>query len=454
MNGANQITELLGGPSLEQPLSLEKKPEGSFIDQTIKGLSSNPLFSAGAGLAGIGMAVTLLKRFAVVGSSLLRRRYIVSLQLNNEDPAYSWLLDFVNRHSNRSARMLSGHTSLKIGESGRAAISVASLPGHGNHYFSYKYRWIHCERTREEHTVSIDGRRTPFETVTLTTLGTEPKFLLRMVEDAATEALSKIDTGLVVYKALGPEWRRSGVPRPKRRLDSVVLKEGMTSRIVDDIEEFVASRKWYEERGVPYRRGYLFYGPPGTGKSSFITCLASHLGYSVCIMSLSDRLLDDDRLNLLLNTPPQNSIIILEDIDAAVTNREDPKNSDPIYQGMTRVTMSGLLNAIDGVGCAEERLLFMTTNHVERLDSALIRPGRVDVKEYFGNATQEMMENMFIRFYGDNCSADDAVEFARQAASLEVEISPATLQGHFLLYKKDPRLAISHVADMKQPLLR
>ncbi|CAJ0938831.1 unnamed protein product, partial [Mesorhabditis belari] len=127
MNGANQITELLGGPSLEQPLSLEKKTEGSFIDQTIKGLSSNPLFSAGAGLAGIGMAVTLLKRFAVVGSSLLRRRYIVSLQLNNEDPAYSWLLDFVNRHSNRSARMLSGHTSLKIGESGRAAISVASL---------------------------------------------------------------------------------------------------------------------------------------------------------------------------------------------------------------------------------------------------------------------------------------------------------------------------------------
>lgn len=65
----------------------------------------------------------------------------------------------------------------------------------------------------------------------------------------------------------------------------------------------------YVEHGVPYRRGYLFYGPPGTGKSSFIAALASHFGYSICILSLSERTLDDDRLNHLLNTPPSNVIL-------------------------------------------------------------------------------------------------------------------------------------------------
>ncbi|KAK6017675.1 hypothetical protein OSTOST_16800 [Ostertagia ostertagi] len=106
----------------------------------------------------------------------------------------------------------------------------------------------------------------------------------------------------------------------------------------------------YAERGVPYRRGYLFYGPPGTGKSSFISAIASHFGYSICMLSLSERTLDDDRLNHLLNTAPVNSVVILEDVDAAFGTRTDPMDNHPAYQGMTRVTFSGLLNSIDGVG--------------------------------------------------------------------------------------------------------
>lgn len=62
----------------------------------------------------------------------------------------------------------------------------------------------------------------------------------------------------------------------------------------------------YAERGIPYRRGYLLYGPPGTGKSSFISALAGHIGYSICMLSLSERTLDDDRLNFLLNNTPPN----------------------------------------------------------------------------------------------------------------------------------------------------
>jgi chaperone BCS1 len=154
------------------------------------------------------------------------------------------------------------------------------------------------------------------------------------------------------------------------------------------------------QRGIPYRRGYLLYGLPGTGKTSFISALAGHFGYSICMLSLSERTLDDDRLNYLLNNAPPNCFMLLEDVDAAFVSRDLFDNSQHrAYEGMTRVTFSGLLNAIDGVTSTEERLLFMTTNHIDRLDPALIRPGRVDVKQYFGNCNEAMLEKVSIFFH-------------------------------------------------------
>lgn len=136
----------------------------------------------------------------------------------------------------------------------------------------------------------------------------------------------------------------------------------------------------------------MLHGLPGTGKTSFISALAGYFGYSICMLSLSERTLDDDRLNYLLNNAPPGCFILLEDVDVALVSRDSSEKAHhPAYEGMTRVTLSGLLNAIDGVTSAEERILFMTTNHVDRLDSALVRPGRVDVRQYFGNCDEQML---------------------------------------------------------------
>ncbi|KAK6737927.1 hypothetical protein RB195_020181 [Necator americanus] len=424
----------------------------SLSQRLMDTLKTNPYFNAGAGLAGIGLAMGALRRGAIIGNAYFRRRFMISLQINNEDAAYPWLLDFINRRSARQTRNLSVNTLISQSESGRTAMKISYLPGHGQHYFVHRYRWIKVERQREKQTIQRDGYRTPFETVTLTTLGTDTTFLKNMLEEASREAVAKTETGLVVYQAVGPQWVRFGAPRRKRDVHSVILDGNIAEDLVDDFREFTESSQWYTDRGVPYRRGYLFYGPPGTGKSSFISALASHFGYSVCILSLSERTLDDERLNHLLNTAPVNSVVILEDIDAAFGSRADPMVNHPAYQGMTRVTFSGLLNAIDGVGSAEERILFMTTNYVDRLDPALIRPGRVDKKQLFGNVTRRMAEKMFIRFY---ClSEDDPLcdEFVDQVMSLGSEVSPAQLQGHFLLYKQSPRIAIDRVADITSNL--
>ncbi|EFO21224.2 chaperone BCS1 [Loa loa] len=412
-------------------------------------LSANPYFGAGAGLAGIGLCLSLARKLMIMSNTLFRRRFLISLQISNEDPAYPWLLDYINRNSARQTRQISVHTLVSQAESGRTVTNFTYLPGHGMHYFTYNYRWIQVERQREKQVIQKGNYHTPFETVTLTTLGTDVRFLTNLLDKATSEALQHVETGLVVYRAVGSEWRRFGTPMRKRPLTSVILDDGVANSIVNDFQEFCSSSKWYTERGIPYRRGYLFYGPPGSGKSSFIAALASYFGYSVCMLSLSERTLDDDRLNHLLNTPPPYSVVVLEDVDAAFGSRDDPVQSSKAYEGLTRVTFSGLLNAIDGVASADERILFMTTNHVNRLDSALIRPGRIDVKQYFGYCTEAMFSKMFKHFYGYNITEDMAVKFRKAAVTLDMEISPAEVQGYLLLRKEDPQASIDDIATIK-----
>ncbi|TKR67435.1 hypothetical protein L596_023587 [Steinernema carpocapsae] len=374
---------------------------------------------------------------------------MIQTQVNNKDVVYPWILNYIMKKSGGQTRILTIHTDLDFTESGKAQIKQTCLPGIGTHYIVVGYRWIKVERQREEqHIQDTSGMRMPLETMTMTTLGTDPQFFVRMFAEATMEAINKRETGLVIYNAIGPQWVRFGEPRRKRTLDSVVLDRSVRERVEDDLNEFIKSAEWYYGQGIPYRRGYLFYGPPGTGKTSYIKALASSQGYSVCIVSMSDRTLDDDRLCHLLNTAPKNSVVILEDIDACGVNHRDPMNKHVAYDGMTRVTYSGLLNAIDGIASTDERILFMTTNHKELIDKALIRPGRIDCEQYFGNCSKWMVGRMFQRFYGDLVDEAKVEEFQNAAFNEENKLSPAAIQGHLVLNKKDPEKAIQSVKTL------
>ncbi len=104
------------------------------------------------------------------------------------------------------------------------------------------------------------------------------------------------------------------------------------------------------------------YGPPGTGKTSFILALAGHLKLSICTLNLSGNELDDERLNKVLEVAPRNAIILLEDVDAIFVERTSVSQK---REGR-KVSFSGLLNALDGVRSQEGRVLFLTTNHIEK----------------------------------------------------------------------------------------
>ena len=129
----------------------------------------------------------------------------------------------------------------------------------------------------------------------LSSFGRDPSIFDSVLREANEMSKMKDDGVTLVYKSWGTEWRPFGHPRRKRPLSSVVLADGVAESIVGDLREWRDSASWYHERGIPYRRGYLLHGPPGSGKTSFIVALAGHLDYSICVMSLSEAHLTDDR---------------------------------------------------------------------------------------------------------------------------------------------------------------
>lgn len=411
-------------------------------------LGTNPYFGAGFGLFGVGAAAAALRKGMQWGMVLFRRHYMITLEVPCRDKSYQWLLQWITRYARHTQHLSVETTFLQPEAGGSARTSFDFIPSVGTHFFAYGGSWIRVERTREQHTLDLH-MGVPWETVTLTALGRDRQLFFRLLEEARSLALEKVAGRTVVYCAMGSEWRPFGAPRQRRPLDSVILDVGIADRLLADIREFIANPQWYAERGIPYRRGYLLYGPPGCGKSSFITALAGALEYGICVLNLSERGLSDDRLQHLMSVAPQQSIILLEDIDAAFVSREESSSVKAAYEGLSRVTFSGLLNMLDGVASAEARIIFMTTNHLDRLDPALIRPGRVDVREFVGPASDHQLAALFSRFYPAEGEAEAGafVHAVRQHLG-QSPISMALVQGYFLFHKDDPRAAIRDVAQM------
>lgn len=423
-------------------------------DGTVKGMAkglvqdvmtNNPYFAAGGGLMVLGTSLALLKSSVTRLSGFAYRQMIVDLEIPSSDKSYLWFLEWMSNHKQRSSRHLSVETNYLQHKNGSVTTKFSLVPGQGNHLIKYGGAYFLVKRERSGKLLDMTSG-TPFETVTLTTLYRDRNIFPNLLDEAKKLALQSREGKTVIYTSWGQEWREFGHPRRKRSVDSVILDEGVSGNIIRDVKSFLESGTWYHDRGIPYRRGYLLYGPPGSGKTSFIQSLAGELDYNICILNLSESNLTDDRLNYLMNNIPERSILLLEDIDAAFNKRDQSKE-----QGFTSgVTFSGLLNSLDGVASAEEIITFMTTNHPEKLDPAILRPGRIDYKVEIGNASIFQIEKMFFKFYPNE--AEKCKEFLQKFKLHKFEnVSTAQLQGLFVYNKDDPDGAIKALDEMGVP---
>lgn len=202
---------------------------------------------------------------------------------------------------------------------------------------------------------------------------------------------------------------------------------------------------------MPYHRGYLLYGPPGTGKTSLVSAIGAKFGMSIYVVNLTE--MNDRTLKGAMNAVPENSIILFEDIDCMKAGNRRPKLSHPtaLQSGTTTavlggsatpdrsgVTLSGLLNVLDGFHAPSNVAFVMTTNAAEALDPALLRPGRIDYKLYLGEASDSQKYELYRRFFPDATeiaarefveahSVETMAEFQGLLLALEQEAEPAEL---------------------------
>jgi len=341
---------------------------------------------------------------------------------------------------------------------GKESYTFNRDPGYGVQYFRYHGCFFRIERRQQP---ELNLQKVPFENLTITTFFWNKEVLDEALVEAKERQRSHDEEKTSFFISSCDYWKPFGVPKQKRSLDTVITDAGVKEKILKDVQDFLASEEWYLERGIPYRRGYLLYGPPGSGKSSLIRAIAGEIGYDICIMTLSCKDLTDDALNYLMNSTPENCIILLEDVDAAFKSREvqikdgnseDEQSDDKANHlafggsGCSKVTFRGLLNAIDGVASTEGRLIFITTNYPDKLDPALIRPGRADVKVLVDYPSEDQIEKMFRRFY-TKCSDNLVAEFVKKVISMKKKVSMAGIQGLFLMFKNEPEAAIRHADD-------
>ncbi|KIW73892.1 hypothetical protein PV04_01973 [Phialophora macrospora] len=381
--------------------------------------------------------------------------------------------------------------------------------GQGMQLFVHKKRLFFCLRQFGEGHTYYGNRYKRMEIISISCLGrsTQPiKDLIEhiyFVNKASERSLTIIRRP---YRG-GQTWSRV-TSKPRRALDTVILEIEQKEKVLADVAEYMdqATMTFYANHGIPYRRGYLFHGPPGVGKTSFALAIASKFNLDVYNLSLLDNDLTDSDLISLLNQLPGRSLLLLEDIDTAGLSRKgksttgarrggapfgsgfqrgqvprDPEdyniNDDEEAGSNSRVTLSGLLNAIDGVAAPEGHVLIMTTNKPNELDDALVRAGRISVRVGFKNASKRQAEEIFLRMFIDlstpsslrgmeEASAsstpteDEKAEdefglpngtdtmqvrgLAKDFAALvpEGDFSPADLQDYLLIHKKDPQKAV------------
>ena len=257
------------------------------------------------------------------------------------------------------------------------------------------------------------------------------RFILEGVERLQRSMEARGNSIRVFVGTRSGYWRPGGA-LPKRDPKTVVLDDDAMRTLMEVLRDFKSSESEYVEHGMPYKRVYCLYGPPGTGKTSAIFSICSHFGLSTAMLSGGLREEGfEEAVAQLVNGLPRKSAMLLEDIDGMLPSRKDkPAESD-----REAAILSTMLNVLDGNLRNHGMIVFMTTNHIEKLDPALVRPGRVDRMVRVGLATPRQAAELFALYFpGD---AQGAQRFADLVRASQRGVAPAELNAMLFAYRKD-----------------
>lgn len=336
-----------------------------------------------------------------------------SVTIHSVDPLYVYLCEWLKEnHFDADCKNYRYQTLSLLGKK-----KPLFGPSYGSYTIKYKGNtiWITVSASEGKTTDDFGSNTQTMETITMSCLG-DAKVIQNVLMVLFRQWSKKPKVNVDVKNYDGHYWRNQrSLPN---RESGLILAEGLLEEVEKDITLWTKSKEWYTSRDIPYRKGYLFYGPPGTGKTSLVKHLARFLNFDIYICQATA--LSQENFFKSLGEVPGKTIILIEDIDCLYENRKKKQ--------VDLIDFSSLLNGLDGLVAVENVVLVMTTNNLECLDAALIRPGRIDRIIEIGLCTNEQAQRLFKKFFPDT------------ALELELEenkYSPAQLQEVFLRTRSD-----------------
>ncbi|KAG7606423.1 putative AAA+ ATPase domain, ATPase, AAA-type, core, AAA-type ATPase domain-containing protein [Arabidopsis thaliana] len=271
----------------------------------------------------------------------------------------------------------------------------------------------------------------------------------------------------------GHPWESVPFKHPST-FETLAMDPRKKQQIMDDLKDFAEGQVFYQKTGRAWKRGYLLYGPPGTGKSSMIAAMANYLGYDIYDLELTEVHSNSELRKLLMKTSSK-SIIVIEDIDCSINLTNRKKNSSNVssqrsyYDAETRngsgsgsggsgeeggngntITLSGLLNFTDGLWscCGSERIFVFTTNHIEKLDPALLRSGRMDMHIYMSFCNFPSLKILLKNYLGygvEDINGDVLKEM--EMVVEKAEMTPADVSEALIKNRRDKEKAIRELLE-------
>ena len=390
----------------------------SLINSSINGivthleeLLNHNDFAVGAVIASFtGVGLWLARSLPMKVWGFIVRHTVTTLEVNNHDDVFYDICKLlyergIVKHSRR----------IKAGNGKWGEGDITKSIGYGTQLFWYDWHMpLLISVNMHEESITEKFK----ESISIQKFGRSHKFFNDMLAEIATMDEDKHKTKYYRLRDYGSKQLVS--TQKKRHFDNLILPENVRNSITNGIDKFINSEQWFADHGIPYQLGILLHGPPGTGKTSIVKAIAAYMDKSLLFVDQYNALVDACLLD-------KESIIVVEEVDTlGIANRDkddkETKETDQTREpSSAKDVLNKVLNALDGAIVNEGRIVIFTTNYVENLDSALIRPGRIDINVLVDYMKKPEFERFVQSFMGKEFRLSDGFELRDKTTPAEVQ---------------------------------